>query len=275
MSTLSQIPIRLQLSSASNPPAQPIDANTREIPQAWRCQDIAVQIAVFTSQGAAVDLSNLDSLQVAIQEAQDSPLPLAVKTVDAADIAPIVTMAVWLAGTGQQAEAIFTAAQMDMSLAGQVYRDLWISVIGTTEDGAQLVFGAGTFRLWLASAALPPTPPAGLVSYHAQTNTTGNSAVTPTSQLHTEKLTIAGIARTSAIILGVAGIVAGARLTLWLADLDVATDIVLDVYSGSLTGPLIATHTTDGSRIDGRTEFLYDGSQWQLLPVELTEQPAY
>jgi hypothetical protein len=260
MSTV-PIPIRLQLSTVSA--TAPIDANTGNPPAAWRGQALAVQVGIFDGSGVAVDLSSLASLTVAIQTDVNALTPLATVTTTA--IGNALTMADWLAGLAQQAECDFTAAQMDQSLGGAAYASLWVVVTGITTSGAQIIYGAGAFTLALASNSVPFPPPAGLVSYHSQTNTTGNSTVSPTSQLHTEKLTTAGAARTSAVIMATAGISAGARVTLALAGLNVISGIVLNFYSGSTSGPLLFSYTTTGITSAGVAEFFFDGTQWQFL----------
>ena len=261
MSTV-PIPIRLQLSTVSG--AAPIDANTSQPPIAWRGQAVAVQVAIFDSSNVAVDLSGLVSLTVALQASQDALIPLAAVTVAAADFSSGLTIADWRAGTDQQAEADFTAGQMDQSLDGYETADLWILVTGLTAAGQTIIYGAGAFTLALASESIPFPPPSGLVSYHAQTNAAGNSTVTPMSQLHTEVIGITGAARTSLIILGTANVSAGARTALRFTGLDAASSIVLQIHSGISTGPLVTTITTNGTMVRAAVDLIFDGTQWNF-----------
>ena len=264
MSTV-PIPIRLQLSTVSG--AAPIDANTNLPPGAWRGQAVAVQVAIFDSGNVAVDLSGLVSLTVALQASQDALTPLAAVTVPAADFSSDLTIADWRAGTDQQAEADFTAGQMDQSLDGQESSDLWIVVTGLTAAGQTIIYGAGAFTLVLASESIPFPPPSGLVSYHAQSNAAGNSTVTPASQLHTEAIAVSGTARTSLIILGTANMAAGARVSLRLTGLNAAVAIVLQIVSGISTGPLVTTITTNGTMVRAAVDCIFDGTQWNFALV--------
>ena len=261
MSTV-PIPIRLQLSTVSG--AAPIDANTGLPPAAWRGQALAVQVGIFDQYNVAVDLSGLTSLTVALQASQDALTPLAAVTVPAADFSSDLTIADWLAGTDQQAEADFTSGQMDQSLNGQETADMWIVVTGLTASGQTIIYGAGEFDLALASESIPFPPPSGLISYHAQSNATGNSTVTPTSQLHTEAIAITGVARTSQIILGAANIVAGARLALRFTGLNAASAIVLQIGSGIAGGALVTTITTNGTMVRAAVDMIFDGTQWNF-----------
>ena len=261
MSTV-PIPIRLQLSTV--PGTAPIDAATGNPPAAWRGQALAVQIGIFDGSNVAADLSGLTSLTVALQASQDALTPLATVTVPADNITSDVAIADWLAGTDQQAEADFTSGQMDQSLDGQETAALWIVVTGLTAAGQTIIYGAGEFDLALASESIPFPPPSGLVSYHAQGNSTGNSTVTPTSQLHTEAITVTGAARTSQIIIGTANIAAGARAALRFTGLHVASGIVLQIRSGITGGPLVATITTDGTMVRAAVDLIFDGTQWNF-----------
>ena len=261
MSTV-PIPIRLQLSTVSG--AAPVDANTNNPPVAWRGQAVAVQVGIFDSGNVAVDLSGLVSLTVSLQANQAALTPLATVTVAAADFSSDLTIADWRTGTDQQAEADFTAGQMDQSLDGQESADLWIVVTGLTAAGQTIIYGAGTITLALASESIPFPPPAGLVSYHAQSNAAGNSTVTPASQLHNEAIAITGAARTSLIILGTANVSAGARAALRFTGLDAASGIVLQIRSGISTGPLVTTITTNGTMVRAAVDLIFDGTQWNF-----------
>lgn len=265
MSTLNQIPIRLQCSTVSSPSVPPIDANTGSAPIAWRGQALAVQVGVFDNNGVAIDVSGLASLSVALQATADALTPLAVVTTT--NFTAGLTKSDWLAGLAQQAECDFTSAQTDQSLGGAAYANLWVVVTGITSAGATIIYGAGTFVLMLASNSVPFPAPAGLVSYHAQGNATGNSTVTPASQLHTEALAISGAARTSDVILGVTNISAGARLALRLTGLNSAGAIVLNFLSGSLSGPNVTTLTTNGTMIRAWIDASFDGTQWNFALV--------
>src|SRR4051812_42969130 len=98
-----QIPVRLQASIISDPPVVPTDANTGKQISFWRAQGINISVGIFDANGVAVDLSNLQYLQLIIQESQDALVASVVKQVDAGSIIPVITKAGWDAGIAQQA----------------------------------------------------------------------------------------------------------------------------------------------------------------------------
>ncbi len=264
---IAAIPLRIQLAPISNPPVAPVDTNTGEQPRIFKGQTAALQLACFTAQNVCVDWSNLAYIVVAIQEAQDSALALAVKRIDAADITDTITIADWLAGAAQQAQAIFDGGDTDLPLAGDTERDLWLSIVGYTGDGAPLIYGAGPITVELAAAALPfPNP--RLTSFNRQETDAGNFTVQPGAPVHTEIVTVGGVARTSSGILSVQGALDGAHV--WLKILLPATPaIILEIRSGIVTNPpLIEVET--GDVLNMLLHFVYDADNaaWTLLEVQ-------
>ena len=262
-----QTPIRLQI----NPNAAPIDANTLATPEAWRSTDTAIQIGIFDQNNVAVNLSTLLQLQVVLQATQGATTPLAVITIPAVSISSSLSYADWLSGSAQQAEADFTAGQMDQSLAGATSANLWLAVIGSTAT-QQIVFGAGPITLQLPAAAVPIPPPTGIVSEHAQSSTSGNLTVTPTSQMHTEAIAVSGAGGSRAFLINPAGIVAGARCTLALTGLAAAIGIIITVYIGSQSGAVLSVIATDGLMQNSCHEYYFNGAQWTLLRSQIPAQ---
>src|ERR1035437_9584374 len=104
-----QIPIRLRLSAASNPPSTPIDDNTGLQPRFFRAQDIAIALGVFDGMGNGVDLTNLAQLQLILQPAQSSPAISAMVVILAAAITGSIGSAGWADGSQANAVALLTA----------------------------------------------------------------------------------------------------------------------------------------------------------------------
>jgi hypothetical protein len=200
-----QVPVRLQLLLTSNPPVAPTDANTSLQPRFWRGQAVGFQAGFFDANGNPIDLSNLAYLQFILQKSQDSIVALVTKQVDAADITDTITLGAWRAGTAQNATGAFTAAETDQGLEGNESADFWLIIKGVTDTGAPIVYGAGPVTIFNAGSALP-TPARGVTSRHAQTAEDGDVTVTPTSQFHTEILTVEGDARDFNVLLGIAGV---------------------------------------------------------------------
>ena len=261
---IESIPIRLQLGIVSNPPVAPVDRNTGELPKLWAGCSVAFQIGIFTAEPVAVDLSNLAYLQVILQESEGSTAPLVVKQIDAADIKDTITLAAWLNGSDQQATAIFTPADTDQSLAGALSRNFWLVVQGYTEDGAPLVYGGGTVTISKPSYSLPAPPPPSFVSRHAQTTVENDVTVTPTSQFHTEVVTVSGAARTFNVLLGINGIYDGAQLALIL-NLPATADIIALIKNQLSTNPTISSVQT-GSVLQALLEYYFDADAVAWIP---------
>lgn len=263
-----QIPIRLVLDIISNPPVTPVDANTGQAVQFWRAQDVDVQGAVFDN-GESTDLSNLVSIQLIIQKEATSPVPLLVKTVGVMQIIPYITVAGWNAGTAQQFTFSLTAAETDFNLDGQDSSSFWLIIRGLTASGRILNYGGGTIRVFNPGNTLP-IPMPGVVSSHSQTNSSGNSTVTPESLLHKEYITVNGVAGTRNILVQSSGLVPGSVIeTVFEFEDPSVADIIINVYWGSLTGPLLSTFQTDGFQPNANFRCEVD-SDYQLIPLLLT-----
>lgn len=195
MPSLAKIPIRLQLSAVSNPPSLPVDVNTGLPPQIWRSADVAFQIGIFDAAGVAVNLGNVDFLEVdifpmSILNIKDptnfnynqwsvspypnlSPAPLLFSTVEKADITATVSKQVWQNGTGQQAIAAFTWNQTaQLELNGASFADFWLVVsglIGTNKfpyGGTRLrVYESGSSGIYIPNAAAPLVVPEDTIFY--------------------------------------------------------------------------------------------------------------
>lgn len=267
---IQQIPIRLQVSTASAPPVAPIDYNTGLPPEAWRTQTLAVQLGVFDVAGNPVDLSDFAYVQLVIQDSPESLVPLVVKQVDAPQITDVIAVGAWRAGIAQNAQFDVSAAEMDINLLAQRSREIWLAVVGYTDDDAPVILGAGAFTVSLASASLPATPPR-YTSRHAQETDAGDLTVTPTAAIHTEILTIEGSAREVSCILGINGVPDGARL--YLDFVEPATpDIIINLKSGIGTNPTLYTVTT-GSVLNGQIALYYDANDATWV-VERVTFPA-
>lgn len=269
-----QIPMRLQLSLVSNPPVNPIDANTGLNPKMWRAQALAIGLGIFDAFDAPVDLSNLVQLQLIIQKAQSDLVPLVVKTVTNSDLSwrNLITSLGWV--TGIESNAIFKldAGDTDQSLEGESQSDFWMIVQGLTSSGVTITYAGGPMTIYNASSSLP-IGPSNYVSAHELTNSMGDSVITPTSQQHKEIVTINGAARTSKLIVGNAGIVDGAEceiLLLMPATAGILIDIRSIISSGNQVFPALFSSDAGVSRMLAR--MYYKNGNWN--PLE-TVAPAY
>jgi hypothetical protein len=262
-----QVPVRLQVALVSNPPVAPLDQNTNLPPKFWRASAASVAIGIFDSMGNSVDLSNLTNLQLAIQQSSDSLVPLVSKTILAADIIPTISAEGWADGAEQQATFVLSAGDLDLGLGGQPNATFWMALTGLTASGAIVVYVAGDIEIYNPGFELP-IPPYGYVSLDKQTNTTGNTTAVIPSLNHTEVVTVNGVARTSAIILPVAGMANGAKLVLVL-NLPSTPGIILNIYSGTSLNPIISTITT-GSVLNAVLEYYYDAILVAWVPYRYT-----
>jgi hypothetical protein len=255
----SQMPIRLRLSAASNPPMVPIDENTGSAPRFFRAQDISMSIGVFDNTGNAVDLSNLSQLNLILQPLQNSPVISAIVIILAAAITGTITAAGWEDGSQANAVALLTAAQTDVGLSAMPSQDYWLIVQGVTAGGAVLTYGAGTVTVYDSGTQTPPA--VNYVDGNRQTNSSIISTIVPRSQIHTEILIVGGTTpRTASIVLGAAGMQLGSRM--WVELPSPVAGVTLNFYSGIISGPLVATYVTTGAT--DKFVFYHDGVQWQI-----------
>jgi len=264
MPTYSQIPIRCRLSIVSNPPAYPIDDNTGMAPKFWRGQDIAIDVGIFDADNVPVDLSNVATLQLTFRESPTSPSFLVTTTVTAGAIIPTISYSGWSAGTASNAIFYLSPAETDFSLAGQDSAQIWMDIRGYMDNGNYVVYGAGYVTVYNPGGSVAPIPTSQVVSYHATTNTAGDTTITPPRQIHTEVVTIGGLARTSNFILDIDSPFTGARISLLFA-LPATPGITLNIHNGTLTGTLLATFTTDANESNISIEFVFNGTSWAVL----------
>lgn len=277
MPIFEQIPIRLALSTVSNPPVTPLDYNTGRTPKFWRSQTVAIAVGVFDAQGVPADLQNIASIQLILQKSQASLVPLAVKTITApgdGDFSTQITTAGWQNATQQNALFVLDAADTDQALEGQSEANFWIVVRGVTEEGAPLIFGAGPVVIYNASSSLPLGPTNYVSRNEQDSDEPTDVTITPTSQQHTEVLTVSGDAGTRNVLLGNSGVVAGAVIMalVYLPETSAEDEIVLNFKSVDAGNPTIFTANTTGGVTRALFKFSFDGANW--TPLEAT-QPAY
>ncbi len=260
-----QVPIRLEADLVSAPPVAPIDANTGKEIALWAGQSAKIQVGIFDAANVAVDLSNLTYLQLVLQAAQDSLVPIFEQTVEAGDIIPTITRGGWTDGLQQQAEFDLSNAMTDVGLSGMQSAPFWIALIGKTADGAVIVYAAGYITIYNPGYTLP-APNRGIVSRHDQASAGGNVTVNPLSQVHTEKITVSGSAGTRKIVVNAAGLIAGAQAFLRFV-LPATAGIVLQIYDQATSGDLLATIETqaDGFTPSAICVLSFDGANFDVL----------
>lgn len=262
MSLYNQMPVRLAASLVSTPPVTPVDSNTGQPVQFWRAQSTAIQFAVFDASGNIVDLSNVTSLTLTIQDGQSALAPLITKSITAGSITPTIAKADWDAGIAAQAEFDLSDADTDFSLGGSTSKPYWLVVAAKMTGGGTIYYVAGYITVY--DPGVPAVQPStAVVSRNAQSNNTGSSTVTPGSQLHTEVITITGAAGTRDIVVLAAGLVAGAHCALRFV-LPAVAGINVRVFDQSTSGALLTTisSTADGFTPAARVELEYDGANW-------------
>lgn len=257
------IPIRLQVSTASAPPVPPIDVNTGLPPAQWRANTVSYQAGVFDVNGDGVDLSNLAYLQLTIAENQNSPANLITSIVLAAGIIPTITQSAWLAGTAQNASFDLSAAATDVSLSAQPSQNYWIQLSGVTTLGARIVYGAGYVTFYNSGSATP-APISGITSRHDQTNASGDGSIDPTTNIHTEVITVAGSAGTRNFVLTPGSTSSGAWVYVGLI-MPTTPGITINILQGDLSGATLATITTDGFITKGFIGLSFDATDYALL----------
>ncbi len=183
--------IRLELTAATNPPVPPIDVVTGNPPRAWRGSTLAIALGIFDANGAAVDLSDVEFLEVDIFPASYfasppnynpytpqpfpplPPAPLVFVTIPASEITDTVSRDEWLAGAAQQAIATFSWVQMaQLDLDGKQAEDFYLVVHGMTPSGRVIygaaalpVFESGVQGTYLPNNLAPLVVPAETILY--------------------------------------------------------------------------------------------------------------
>ena len=262
----SQEPIRLQLSVNGG---SPYDANTGTTPRMWRASDVSFQAAVFDAYNTPVDLSNLASMQLVLQQSNNALVQsVSIIVPQSSFTSTYCDWADWQAGLLQNVSFNISAALADLSLGAQPSAQYWLIVQGTSFAGTTITYTAGYITVINTSWALP-TPPSLLVSEHEQTLVSGNATVAPTASYHTEIITVTGVARTSNIVLSTSGAVNGAFLRLVLL-LPATANIILNVYNSSVTGNLITNTTTNGSNLSATFDYVYSTTQGKWTPTQYT-----
>lgn len=259
MTITCQTPVRLKLAIVSNPPVEPVDANTGGLPRIWRASSISMQCGIFAPDGSSVDLSDATAIQLIIQPSPNSSYALLNKTVLPTDIIPIISVANWLNGTAQQFVFSLTSAETDFDLGGATSAQLWMSIRIWTSPTAFSTYGAGYIEVFNPGMILPIVTP-GLVSYHTTANTTGNSTITPTSLIHTEQLTIGGVDTPRNIILDPTGLTKGTRLDVAVTMSSLANGSTVNFYNASTGGALLLTFQKLNSEANALFRFAYDGA---------------
>lgn len=260
MPAYNQMPIRLQAVLVSNPPVIPIDGNTGLPVQLWARTGVAVNVGIFDALQVGVDLSNLAFLTLTISESATSLVPLVTKTVLAGAIIPYVEWAAWLAQTNQNAVFVLSNAEMDVSLDGGDEATYWLSVMGQTTGGANIVYAAGATRIYNPGPGIPQ-PSRGLVSYHATASAGGNFVIQPLTNIHTEQITVSGAAEVRDVTVLATGLEAGARVGLRFV-LPATDGLSLRLFDQSLGGALLTTVTCDagGFTPAAKVNLFFDGT---------------
>jgi hypothetical protein len=110
----------------------------------------------------------------------------------------------------------------------------------------------------------------GVVSSNSQTNSSGNSTVTPESLLHKEYITVNGTAGTRNILVQSSGLVPGCVVEIVFEFEDPSVSgIVINVFWGSVSGPELTSFQTDGFQPNANFRCEVN-SDYELVPLLLT-----
>lgn len=270
MPIFEQTPILLLADIISQPPVEPVDANTNQPIRFWRGNGISVAVGIFDSDGVAVDLSNLLYLQMVLKKTPLSPAVLATVVVEAADIIPTVSRAEFLAGENQQATFVFTAAQTDQGLEGGTEAPFWLALQGKTSGGVPITYAAGYITIYNPGSSIPAPVP-GLVSWHEQDSDSSDTVlVEPTSQIHTEEITASGSPETRDVVIQAINLYPGAQVRLRFV-LPATDGLIFAIYDQSVEGTLLYTLTCDdtGATPTALIELVFDGTDFRVLQTVL------
>ena len=259
MSTvLEQIPVRLAFSPVSDPPNAPIDANTGLAAAWWRGSSVALECGIFEAGGSCVDLSNATAVQLIIQDSPTSANVLLNKSVVSASIIPTISVAGWYAGEAQQFTFTLLNGETDFDLGGAASATFWLSLRVYTGVSTFLIYGAGYITVYNPGASIPIAT-SEFVSLHAQTNNTGNSTVSPTAVVHTEQITLTGLASTRNLLVSTVGLPQGSRIDLALV-FSCANGVVVNIYNTTTSGALLFTFTRAGDEANALFRLVADGA---------------
>ena len=268
-----QAVIRAQLSILSNPPVSPLDINTQLAPRFWRASGIEIDVGIFDGSNVGLDLSNLASMTLTLQPSPTSLVPWVVKTVLSGGISSPIDYGAWIDGTEQNASFILTPADTDVGLLARGNRQFWMQIQGFTEDGNYITYGAGYITIY-NPGNLPPGIYSNDVSYHRQVvSAPGNFNITPTSVGHTEKVTFPATSGTYNCVLQSSGYPIGSGVDVIAKFPTPTAGLVINFYSGSLTGSPIYTFTTDAYQPNGLFRIvLNDSLAYEMKEVSV---PAF
>lgn len=268
-----QTPIRLKVNLVGPPPVYPIDQNTGQAPQFWRCATVGIAVGIFDAAGDPVDLTNLaetGKLQLMLFKDQLSLVPLWTKEVAGPDLIPTISVDGWENGTQQQAVFSLTKAETDQALGGGVQANFWMVLNGITDDGDGILYAAGPCTIYNAALSLPVASNSS-PSFHEQTLDVGNANVVPTSNFHKEVINLGGAARTSNVIVGITGLLAGAEVEVLILAPGAAAAIDVQFFVGSLAGANPFAFNTSGGTTRALFRFWFNGAT--LIPIEQVNPP--
>jgi hypothetical protein len=269
----SQAVIRAQLSILSNPPVNPIDANTGLAPQFWRAAGIQIDVGVFDGNDNGINLGNLQWLQLAIYPSQTALVPWVTQTIAGSDINSPILFSDWQNDLNQNASFILSPAQTDLGLLAEESRQFWMTISGITQAGVSIVYGAGPITIYNPGYTLPPPASLGIINQDSQViSSPGTTTVYPNAQIFTQEIEFSGGAGTYNLILSTPGLQQGARIDLLCLFEHLTPGLVINVYSGSITGSPIFIYTTDAYTPNALFRAVVNGSTgWdpveQLIPA--------
>jgi len=264
MAYYQQLPINVQFSLVSNPPVGPVDVQTGLAPQFWVRRAASVNVSIFDSNNAAVDLSNIVYMQLVFSTSPSAITPSITQTVYQANINSGITYQAWLAGNATQMSFVLSQAATDVSLEGQNSFPYWMELQGLTNTGNFITYGAGYVEFYNPGYNVP-APTGFYVSYHAQvSNSSITFTVSPTSNLDTEWINLYGSPGSRNCVVSGYGLNPGAHVYLRFST-GVAFGVTINVYDTSITNPILCTFTSDQYTPAGELHLVWNGTNYQVL----------
>lgn len=119
-----------------------VDVLTGEVPRFWSGCDLRVELGLFYRK-ELLDVSNLETITVALYDETRSGLPFLTQTIQSANINATLTLDQWDAATHQHAAATFANSQTNLAI-GSRERKYWLAIGATTKTtGKKITAGAG------------------------------------------------------------------------------------------------------------------------------------
>lgn len=149
---------RIAANVAAPFPSPLLDFYSSQTAETVRGNATRFEFGFFRANGAAYDLSNVDSLSMRLMASQTVATILADKTLDLADLDLTLTAETWADGTKQHAVFEFSNAEMNIDPSGE-RRTVWLVVTAILDNGSELTLGGSKFFIHEDNNGAADPPP--------------------------------------------------------------------------------------------------------------------